>query len=436
MLGGEAKPVITTFEELARLTHPEDREKLLALAVAAQSGSIPTYEFDHRVITGSGEWIWVHSRGRVVERNHSGNALRITGTNTDITERKRAEERIRYLATRDALTELPNRALLGDRLDQAIARAGRNRERLALLFIDLDHFKTINDSLGHAIGDALLREVAQRLSRAVRKEDTVARQGGDEFIVLLPAIDSSGGSFAAAEKILQALAQRYDIEGHALHITASIGVAIFPDDGTDPQTLQRGADAALYHAKASGRNRVQFFTERLSEEAQRRHLIGTSLRGTLRGEQLETYYQPKIDLATGAIIGAEALVRWRHPSLGMLFPSDFIGIAEETGAIGELGEWILEEACRRAPALEQAIGRPLLMSVNCSAMQFRQKDLGERLSDMFRRTGFSPERLELEITESVLMESRAEMLTALSSLGQIGLRLALDDSRTGSSSLS
>jgi diguanylate cyclase (GGDEF)-like protein/PAS domain S-box-containing protein len=435
-LGGEAKPTTSTSEELLMLAHPDDRPGLWTAAVAVIKGEVPEYDVEHRVRARSGEWIWIHSRGRVIERNSAGRALRMAGTNADITERKRIESRIQHLATRDALTDLPNRALLGDRLQQAIARASRERERLALLFIDLDHFKTINDSLGHAVGDGLLRGVAKRLEHSVRREDTVARQGGDEFIVLLAELDTPAMASLVAGKLLKALSHPLEIDGHVLHATASIGIAIYPEDGVDASALLKSADAALYHAKATGRNNIQFFTEQLNVQAQERMELQGSLRQALANRELELYYQPQLDLASGSLVGAEALLRWRHSLLGEVPPARFIAVAEDSGLITEIGQWVLEQSCRWSKSWEKRLGRPLLIAVNVSAIQFRNQNLAARVEHALSESGLPADRLELEITESVLIDPGEETLATFRALERKGVRLVIDDFGTGHSSLS
>ena len=280
-----------------------------------------------------------------------GTVAGLIGTITDITEQNRAEEQIRHMAHHDALTQLPNRMLLHDRIGQAIAQSQRNRDVLALLFIDLDRFKMVNDSLGHAVGDRLLQAVAERLAACMRVSDTIARIGGDEFVVLLCGLAQPEDARQVAQKVLDALAEPVTIDGHELNITPSIGICAYPHDGDDVETLMRNADTAMYHAKQMGRNNCQFFTQAMNDAAQQRLQMENDLRHAIERGEFILHYQPLIDLKSGAIVGFEALVRWRHPQRGMVPPSQFIAAAEETGLIGPLGEWVLREACAQAPRL-------------------------------------------------------------------------------------
>ncbi len=354
----------------------------------------------------------------------------------DITERKAADERIRFLAQHDALTGLPNRSLLQDRLLQALASAQRDGEQVAVLFLDLDHFKTINDSLGHHIGDRLLQEVARRLGHCVRGNDTVSRQGGDEFLTVLGQLKNPGDAAHIAQKMLDAVAQPYDIDGHELRVTPSIGIAIHPDDGHDTETLIKNADAAMYHAKENGRNNYQYFTADLNSRAFERLSVENSLRRGLEQGEFLLHYQPQINLASGAIVGLEALVRWQHPDFGLVPPLRFIPVAEESGLIVPLGEWVLREACRQNRAWQQA-GLPAIpVAVNLSAHQFHQKNLAQTISGALQESGLDARYLELELTESVVMRGSESTVETLARLKQMGLMLSIDDFGTGYSSLS
>ena len=374
MLGDELKPRRTTVEGLLALVPPEERAQLQESYLQAIKGHIPEYNAEHRVMTRSGEWLWIHSRGKVVERDASGRASRMTGTSADINQRKRAESRIQFLATRDALTELPNRVLLADRLQQVILAAARKRRIVAIMFLDLDRFKHVNDSLGHHVGDALLREAARRLKGCLRTEDTVARQGGDEFIVLVPDLAGQREAPFIAEKLLQALSQPFHFEGHELVVSASIGVALYPDDGEDPPTLLRNANTALHHAKAAGRNTYQLFAARMKEMAQERLSLESALRRAISQGELALHYQPQIELRTGALAGVEALVRWNCPERGLVPPAQFILVAEEAGLIPALGEWVLTQACRQGKAWQRKDLPPVKIAVNVSVLQFRESN--------------------------------------------------------------
>jgi diguanylate cyclase (GGDEF)-like protein/PAS domain S-box-containing protein len=357
------------------------------------------------------------------------------GTGKDITEQKKVEDQIRHMAHHDALTELPNRVLLHDRIGQAIAQARRNSRVAALLVIDLDRFKNINDSLGHQVGDGLLRTVAERLVACVRGADTVARMGGDEFVVVLTDLKRAEDAGPIAQKILGALPRPVDIEGHELRVTTSIGICAYPHDGEDVETLVRNADAAMYHAKQTGRNNFQFFTRQMNIAANQRLLLERDLRLALEREEFTLYYQPQLDLKTGGIVGFEALIRWPHPQRGMIAPADFIPVAEETGLITPIGEWALRRACTQARGW-QTLGYPKLqVSVNCSAQQFRLAGLVDMVARTLRETGLPASTLELELTESIIVEHTEHVMAKFEALDQMGVKLSIDDFGTGYSSL-
>jgi diguanylate cyclase (GGDEF)-like protein/PAS domain S-box-containing protein len=358
------------------------------------------------------------------------------GTGRDITEQRLSEEKIRHMAQHDALTQLPNRVLLQDRIGQAAAQARRSGERLALLFIDLDRFKNINDSLGHAAGDRLLREVAARLRDCTRAADTVARIGGDEFVVLLGNLQEAETARHVAQKILDALARPFALEGHALKVTPSIGITVFPDDGTDVDTLLRNADTAMYHAKQAGRNNCQYFRQEMNDAARSRLQLENDLRQAIERAEFSVHYQPQIDLRGGVIVGFEALVRWRHPRRGMVPPQEFIAAAEETGLIRPLGEYVLREACAQARAWRQAGYGGLRAAVNCSARQFRDDGILEAVDRALRESGLPASSLDLEITESILLDGTDSVNARFRALRERGVRIAIDDFGTGYSSLS
>ena len=341
-----------------------------------------------------------------------------------------------YLAHHDFLTDLPNRMLLKDRLSQAISSARRNGNRVGVLFLDLDQFKHINDSLGHAVGDHVLQSVAKRLTACVRRSDTVSRQGGDEFVVLLPELDHVEDASMSAKKVLNALSEPLRIAEHDLHVSASIGVSIYPDDGQDAETLIQHADTAMYQAKANGRDNYQYFKKEMNLRAVERQSVEGSLRRALERAEFVLHYQPKINLETGAITGAEALIRWQHPDRGLLAPSHFVPIAEDCGLIVPIGQWVLREACRQARAWLDAGLRPTPVSVNVSALEFRDKHFLENVCAILRETPLEPRFLELEMTESVLMARVECTACMLGALKVIGVRLTVDDFGTGYSSLS
>jgi diguanylate cyclase (GGDEF)-like protein/PAS domain S-box-containing protein len=347
-----------------------------------------------------------------------------------------ARAQLVHMAQHDALTGLPNRILLNDRLAQAMALAQRQGKQLALMFLDLDHFKYINDSLGHGVGDHLLLSVAQRLTGAVRASDTVCRQGGDEFVVLLADVEHAEDAALSAQKILAALTTPHPVDGHELHVTVSIGISIYPDDAVDADTLIKNADTAMYHAKENGRNSFQFFKTRMNVLAVERHAIENELRSALARNELQLFYQPKINLDSGRIAGVEALLRWQHPLHGLILPEQFIWIAEDSGLIVPIGEWVLQEACRLAQSWQDAGLPPLCVAVNVSAVQFRHPDFLKQLSDILDDTGLAPHCLELELTEGVLMQDSNTTIAILDGLKVLGVRLAIDDFGTGNSSLS
>jgi diguanylate cyclase (GGDEF)-like protein len=357
------------------------------------------------------------------------------GLQAEVAERRLADQRVVHMAHHDALTGLANRTLFADRVGQAIARAHRRDGKIAVLFLDLDRFKNVNDSLGHAIGDLLLTAVAERLTNCLREEDTAARLGGDEFIISLPDVADAGEAAHVAARILAELAKPFTIANHQLHADGSIGIALYPADGDTAETLMRNADTAMYHAKESGRANYQFFSAQMTERVSRRLSTETDLRRALERGEFALHYQPLIDLAAGRVSGAEALLRWPQNEHRLMSPTEFIPIAEDTGLIIPLGEWVLLEACSQAQVW-QARHPGLKISVNLSARQFRQKDLIGMIERVLGETGLPPALLELELTESMLMHHAEETIGILTRLDEMGVRLAIDDFGTGYSSLS
>ena len=410
---------------------PDRRRELLRLL--AEDGAVQGFECELRPGESSTQWIAATIRA---VRDAEGAVVRYEGSLQDVSERKRSEEQIHFQAYHDALTGLPNRLLLVDRLIQALAYAQRREGKLALLFLDVDHFKLINDSLGHAVGDRLLREVGRRLSEALRGEDTVARVGGDEFLLLLPHLTASEDAGLTAQKLLDTFAAPYSIDGHELHITASVGAALYPVDGADVETLLRNADAAMYAAKESGRNTYQLCTRELTARAVERLSLERELRRALDRGEFTLVYQPQVHLTTGHIVGAEALVRWEHPERGLVLPATFIPVAEESRLILPLGAWVLDTACRQLRAWRDAGHDGLRMSVNISGRQLAQQDLTAVVTGSLLGHGIPADILELEITESVAMERVEWTQGQLVALHKLGVRLAIDDFGTGQSSLS
>jgi len=368
-------------------------------------------------------------------RDDTGKLTHFVGVLNDVSVVREHQRVLAFRAHHDALTGLPNRIMLRDRLEQAIAQARRRKESVAVLWLDLDHFKFVNDSYGHQVGDALLTALSERLRATVRESDTVARLGGDEFVVLMPGISSDADAAAAAQKVLQALSTPFDIDGHALHASTSVGVSLFPQDGDTSEQLLSHADIAMYRAKNDGRNGFHFYSSELSEQSREREALTRALHVALDEQQFELHYQPKIDLGSGDIIGVEALIRWRHPERGLVSPADFIPIAEETGLIVPMGEWVLATACAQAKAWQLDWQANVSVAVNVSARQFRQHDLPATVQRVLADTGLPPQYLELELTESLLMQQTDVVVNALCAIRAMGVSLALDDFGTGFSSL-
>ncbi|MDP2810561.1 MAG: EAL domain-containing protein [Rhodocyclaceae bacterium] len=368
-------------------------------------------------------------------RNGGGKIDYYIGSFTDMTERKTAQEKINRLALHDTLTGLPNRYNLQGRLDQALATARRDAGHLALMFIDMDRFKNINDTLGHHVGDGLLQEVATRLTANVRESDVVARLGGDEFVVVLTGIEAPAAG-SVADKILEMLGLAYRIEGNELHTTPSIGIAVFPDDGDSAETLMRNADAAMYHAKSAGRNNVQFFTAAMNQAARDRHELEEGLHLALERRELELHYQPQVD-STGRVIGAEALLRWHSPDHGTVSPLSFIPLAEETGLILPIGRWVLATACAQLKVWSgYARTRDLQLAVNVSPREFREADFVEQIHRVLESSGADPTRLKLELTESLVLDNVEQTIRKMLAIRKLGIAFSLDDFGTGYSSLS
>ncbi len=354
----------------------------------------------------------------------------------DVSESRAMELKMSHLAQHDFLTGLPNRMLLTERLSRAIGLAQRHSKQVALLFIDLDYFKNINDSLGHVIGDQLLQSVAERLSANVRATDTVCRHGGDEFVILLAEIEQPQDAALIAEKLLAAFVESHLVGGQELNISLSIGISVYPDDGVDLDAVMQSADTAMYHAKATGRNNFQFFRADMNTRAVRRLFIESSMRRALKQGEFMLHYQPQINLVSGEITGAEALLRWLDPEVGLIVPGQFIPVAEECGLIVPIGRWVMREACTQVKAWLDSGLRAVPVSVNVSAMEFRHKDFLESVAKILQETGLEPAYLELELTESILMHDVESSTSVLEALKAMGVNLAIDDFGTGYSSLS
>ncbi|SEO02101.1 PAS domain S-box-containing protein/diguanylate cyclase (GGDEF) domain-containing protein [Duganella sp. CF517] len=375
------------------------------------------------------EWLTVSA-----VRDSRGVGTHYVGVFSDITKAKESQEKLDHLAHHDPLTALPNRLLFHDRLQHALLRATRDGEQLALLFIDLDRFKNVNDTLGHHIGDELLKQVANALLERLREGDTLARLGGDEFIVLLEDIDDQFGASQVAEKLVQMFDQPFMVAGHELFVTCSVGISLFPDDATDLNMLIRNADVAMYQAKARGRNGYSFYAPSMTGEGVERLRLETFLRRSIEKDEVFLNYQPQVEIDSGRLIGVEALVRWNHPELGLIPPIRFIPLAEDTGFINQLGKWVLHEACRQMVRWQQAGLHVPKIAVNLSAKQFERGSIVNMVADILRETGLEPQRLQLEVTESVIMNT-GDAMVFINDLHSIGVGLAIDDFGTGYSSL-
>ncbi len=406
------------------------------------------YQQMWQALTEMGEWhgeIWNRRKsGEIypewlsitVIHNAFGNATQYVSLFIDITEQKANEARIEHQAYYDALTDLPNRRLFNEHLATALDMAQRREWTAAVMFLDLDRFKMINDTLGHDIGDRLLSSVAQRLTAAIRQEDLVARMGGNEFTLLLPQIDQRHDAVTVANKILQILSEPVTVEGHELYITASLGIALYPDDGVEADVLMRNADSAMYRAKERGGNQQQFYCAIMNSEAGERLALERDLHKALQRCEFELYYQPQIELVSDRITGMEALIRWRHPELGLVSPDSFIPLAEETGLIVAIGEWALHSACAQLKAWQEAGLAAQRVAVNLSARQFHDHDLLATVEAALATSGLAPAHLELELTESIVMNDAAATIETLSKLKAMGITLSIDDFGTGYSSLS
>jgi diguanylate cyclase (GGDEF)-like protein/PAS domain S-box-containing protein len=419
---------------ISRLLPAEDRGDLKSQLESLVRGREVTSYTERRMVCASGLEIWTNCH-IVLQRGADDEPSYCIMQIADVTEVKHNQRRMERLAFFDTLTELANRRLFNDRLSHAIEHALRSQRRAALLYLDLDQFKRVNDTLGHDAGDELLQEVSRRLLRCVRKEDTVGRPGGDEFTILLYDVSSPTDAGHVAEKILTALREPVIISGHQLVVTTSIGIATIPDDGVDANALLKNADLAMYRAKEQGRNNFQFYSEELNANAEKRLRTEYELRRALERGEFELFYQPKMRLADQALVGVESLLRWRHPDRGLVTPDGFISIAEETGDIVEIGSWVIQEACAAGSRMVEQQGRLLSIGVNISPRQFRDPNLVATVRQALRQAQLPPACLELEITETMLMHDVEAASETLHRLHELGVKLAIDDFGTGYSSL-
>ena len=438
-------PAAPGRDRLLDRIHLDDRETVSRAIVEALRGAKP-YSLDFRVVAPDAVERSVHEEAEILF-DAAGTAVRMVGTTQDITERKRAEGQIRILAYYDGLTLLPNRRLFLEKLGVTLENVRRRGGLHAVLFLDLDRFKQINDTLGHGVGDRLLQAVAERLRRSLRSSDAIARGdlsgtnedvcrlGGDEFIVSISNIARGEDAARVAKRILESLQQPFRLDEQEVFISASVGISLFPQDGADLETLLKNADAAMYQAKEAGRNNCQFFSQSMNATAVKRLSLENKLRRALEREEFLLYYQPQIDVRTWSIAGAEALIRWRHPDLGLVPPAEFIPLAEETGLILPIGEWVLRTASAQALAWQKAGHGSLIMAINISGRQFRDWNLAKMIEKALGDIGLDPHRLELEITESALMRSAEQTVDTLKMLKAMGARIAADDFGTGYSSL-
>jgi len=422
-----------TYEAFLDMVHPDDRQYVVD-SVNKALHEREAYNIDHRVVRPDGTERIVHERAEITH-DENGRAVRMTGTAQDVTEYRQAMEHVNYLANYDTLTGLPNRVLLQNRLHEAMLEADRNNRLVAVMFLDLDHFKIINDTLGHDVGDALLKAVAERLVAGVRHGDTISRLGGDEFTIVLTNVAHFDDVTRVARKIIESFTSPFEIDGRELFISPSIGITLYPLDD-DIENALRNADAAMYHAKEMGRNTFQFYTAELNQRTAKRLALETALRHAVERCELQLHYQPQFSLKTGKITGMEALLRWQHPEMGLVPPLEFIPLAEETGLIVPIGEWVLRTACLQARAWHDAGFRGLQVAVNLSGRQFQHYDLAELVKKVLNETGLDPRQLDLELTESLLIHNTHAILDTMEELHALGVSFSMDDFGTGYSSLS
>lgn len=435
ILGFEDDEIADEWEEWVSRIHPEDKEKLMKIIeryISEKPGK--HFHMEFRMMTKNKSYKWMLVKGKAIF-DQDGILVRMAGSLTDINERKLAEEKVHQMAYYDSLTGLPNRTLFNDRFTIAIANALRKKRMVAIYFLDLDNFKTINDTLGHSYGDKLIYDVGQRLREQMRKGDTIARLGGDEFIIMQANVKELGEVVHMASRIIESFQKPCIMEGREFYISASIGISVYPDDGTDIQTLMKNADVAMYKAKEIGKNNFQLFTDSLNKRMLEKLNMENDLRKAIERDELVIHYQPHIEMKTGKTVSLEALLRWNHSKLGLLYPKKFIQLAEETGLIVPIGYWVFRTACRQLKKWRKAGNSDIKMSVNISARQFQQENFLETLEMIMHETEVEPEWLELEFNERIAIKELGFTIAILRKIKKLGISISLDDFGTGYSSL-
>jgi diguanylate cyclase (GGDEF)-like protein/PAS domain S-box-containing protein len=436
MAGYEKDEFLANEEEWLKRIHPDDIDYITHSFDSYVAGKTAIYDVEFRFLRKDNNYMWIRGKGKAVESDPSGNRLRFIGTHSDISIQKEHEEKILQQAHFDSLTLLPNRFLSLDRLDVACKEAERNNELVALLFLDLDDFKKVNDTLGHDVGDQLLINASDRLRNVIRSADTVGRLGGDEFIIILGGLKSVNEAQPIVEHLLAQFRNMFVINSRELLLTTSVGIAIYPNDAQNASELLRNADSAMYDAKESGRNTYSYYTAQMNESAQRRLAIEEQLHSALARNEFSVHYQPKVDLASAKIMGAEALLRWHNPVLGNVSPDEFISVAEQTGAIIPLGQFVLQQALKQTDTWQRDFDSSFQIAVNLSPRQFKDSHLVDIIKQALNETNITPKSLELEITEGVLLSGREQVKEVLKSITDLGIKMAMDDFGTGYSSLS
>ncbi|QBG34390.1 sensor domain-containing protein [Litorilituus sediminis] len=436
MAGYEKDGFAYTLVEWQKRVHPDDLHITNKAMQQYLDGKANSYDVEFRFLRKDQSYMWIRSRGKVIERDEDNQPKRFIGTHSDISVQKQHEEKILHQAHFDSLTYLPNRFLSLDRLKHSCQEANRKNELVALLFLDLDDFKKINDTLGHETGDLLLIEAANRLRSVVRSVDTVGRLGGDEFVIILGSLSNVEEAHPIIENLLNQFREMFIIRGRELMLTASVGVAVFPNDASDASELLRNADSAMYDAKACGRNTFSYYTAQMNQCAQRRLAIEEQIHGALNRQEFSICYQAKTDLTSGEIMGAEALLRWHNPVLGNVPPDEFISVAEQTGNIIQLGQFVLKQALSQTARWHKQFNADFQIAINLSPRQFRDPMLVNFIEDSLKATGVAADKLELEITEGVLLSGHNYVEAMLTNITNLGVQLAMDDFGTGYSSLS